>query len=241
MWYAIWGYSSEKLWYNSWHPYILVLPLLGYLLIRNSSVYLTSRYSTFLEFLGRNTLETYVLQFHVFMCREVQHILVLLPGAHLSDANPLMKVVNMLCCGAGFVLLAVEARKATVITQDHVIEVVQTWTGDNSTVKASEALRLQKAAAFQAVEMENSADGGSSSSSTKAVVDLGEGEGINNIIIADTEEKVQSQESSGTNAVQPSTLGSSVVFENSMNSVLTSGACSDGDQAAGDSTAGAKE
>ncbi len=124
-WYLAWGYSDEKLAYNSMHPFILIFPLLGYLFVRNSSFYMTDRYSSFLEFLGRNTLETYVLQFHVFLCRDVQHILVLLPGSHISDRNDLMSALNMLCCGCIFLTLAGEARRATVITQNCIIELVR--------------------------------------------------------------------------------------------------------------------
>lgn len=72
-------------------------------------------------------METYVLQFHVFMCRDVQHILVLLPGAHKDDGNPIMAVFNMLVCGSIFLFLAVEARKATVSTQECVISAVKAW------------------------------------------------------------------------------------------------------------------
>ena len=79
--------------------------------------------STFLEFLGRNTLETYVLQFHLFMNHSVQHIPVIIPGSE-SDGNIYLKTANMLLCGIVFVAVAVQARKITVSTQTSVTNVV---------------------------------------------------------------------------------------------------------------------
>ena len=113
---------KPKLFYEV-HPYIFWIPMAGYLMIRNSSKYLTECHSTVLEWLGRITLETYVLQFHVFMTQNVQHILVVLPGAG-SDGNIVMKTLNMLLCGLCFVLLSYWARKVTVSTQMTVTELV---------------------------------------------------------------------------------------------------------------------
>jgi len=140
-WYFAWGYNEKKLEYNGMHPFIMGIPIVGYVLLRNSTYFLTMRYSWFLESLGRNTLETYVLQFHVFMCRDVQHILCLLPGSHIEANNFFMRVLNMLLLGVGFVLLAGEARKATVTTQDCFIELVNSITGNTETQKASEVLK----------------------------------------------------------------------------------------------------
>jgi hypothetical protein len=124
-WYLSFGYLEDKHDYNPIHPYIFMLPLLGWLMIRNSSRYLTECHSTFLEYLGRNTLETYVLQFHVFMNHSVQHIPVVIPGSG-AEGPIVMKTANMLLCGVGFVFLSVWARKITVSTQIAVTELVKT-------------------------------------------------------------------------------------------------------------------
>merc|ERR1712194_137410 len=138
LWYLVWGYDENKLQYNSRHPYILVIPLVGYLMVRNSSAYITNRYSVFLEFLGRNTLETYVLQFHLFMCREVQHTLVILPGANrLTDGDG----------GTyGFLFVAIEARKATVVTQESFVKLTKTFVGGATSGGGARAVKLESAA-----------------------------------------------------------------------------------------------
>ncbi|CAD7967689.1 unnamed protein product [Amoebophrya sp. A25] len=131
-WYLAWGHSDDKLAYNAMHPYILTFPLVGYVIMRNALFSLTERYSVVLEFLGRNTLETYVLQFHVFMCRDVQHILVLVPGAETSQSSELMKGLNMLACGSIFLSLSVMARRATVVTQECVVQLLRSLSDSSS-------------------------------------------------------------------------------------------------------------
>ena len=122
-WYQFFGYIDDKYKYNPYHPFVFYLPMFGWLMIRNSSRYLTESHSKALEFLGRNTLETYVLQFHLFMNHHVQHIPVIIPGSE-SDGNIYIKTANMLLCGVIFVAVAVEARKITVSTQTAITELI---------------------------------------------------------------------------------------------------------------------
>jgi len=121
IWYYCFGYMTDKYIYNPVHPYIFWLPVAGWLMIRNSSKYLCELHSGALEFLGKITLETYVLQFHVFMCQNVQHIPVLIPGAD-ADASKVLKTCNALLCGCIFVPLAYWARNVTVTTQTSLTE-----------------------------------------------------------------------------------------------------------------------
>ena len=92
-------------------------------MLRNSSKRLTEMHSSALEFMGRITLETYVLQFHVFMCRNVQHIPVIIPGSGVNGFS-VLKFINMLVTGAVFIALSYYARKATTVTQEAVTELV---------------------------------------------------------------------------------------------------------------------
>ena len=123
LWYALFGHINDKFVYNPVHPYIFWVPIAGWLMVRNSSKYLTELHAGALEFFGRITLETYVLQFHVFMCNKVQHIPVVIPGAG-ADGSWALKTLNMLVCGVLFVALAFWARQITVETQTSVTELV---------------------------------------------------------------------------------------------------------------------
>jgi len=120
-WYVGFGYLQDKLQYNPWHPYIFFLPIYGWLMIRNSSKYLMEVHSTALDFFGKITLETYTLQFHLFMCKNVQHIPIVVPGSG-PDGPFILKLLNMLLSGTVFICVAMWARKVTVTTQTTVVE-----------------------------------------------------------------------------------------------------------------------
>lgn len=120
-WYINFGSIHDKLQYNPLHPFVFFFPIYGWLMIRNSSKYLMEVHSTALDFFGKITLETYVLQFHLFMCNNVQNIPIVLPGSG-ADGPAFLKFLNMLLCGAIFISMAVWARKVTVTTQTTVVE-----------------------------------------------------------------------------------------------------------------------
>jgi len=127
-WYGMFGHIPDKHTYNPIHPYVFVFAVIGWLMVRNCTRYLTECHSTLLEFLGRNTLETYVLQFHLFMSHNVQYIPVVIPGAD-ADGSAVLKFANMLLCGTVFLTLAVWARKVTVETQTSVVDLVKNLRG----------------------------------------------------------------------------------------------------------------
>jgi hypothetical protein len=140
VWYLVFGSIKDKYKYNPIHPYIFIIPLVGWLMIRNSSKYLSQCHSTFLEFLGRNTLETYVLQFHLFMNHQVQSIPIVIPGSG-PDGTMLFNIANMLTCGVVFVAFAVWARKITVSTQTTAVELVEILKkkSNNDTIEKNES------------------------------------------------------------------------------------------------------
>lgn len=156
IWYHFFGFMQDKYSYNPVHPYVFILPVIGWLMIRNCTRYLTECHSTVLEFLGRNTLETYVLQFHLFMTHNVQYIPVVVPGSG-SDGSAGAKFLNMVLCGSVFVTVAVWARKITVATQLSVVDFVKNVRGttdahnvsagrnSEETVELTKAVELNKA------------------------------------------------------------------------------------------------
>ena len=150
IWYDFFGFMQDKYSYNPVHPYVFIFPVMGWLMIRNCTRYLTECHSTVLEFLGRNTLETYVLQFHLFMTHNVQYIPVVVPGSG-ADGSTGAKFLNMLLCGSVFLTVAVFARKVTVATQLSVVDLVKSVRGisDTSTdtvpANREETIELTKA------------------------------------------------------------------------------------------------
>ena len=127
-WYGFFGHIEDKFTYNPVHPYVFVFAVIGWLMIRNCTRYLTECHSSLLEYLGRNTLETYVLQFHLFMSHNVQFIPVVIPGAD-ENGPQYLRFLNMLLCGSVFLTCAVQARKITVATQMSVVDLVKNLRG----------------------------------------------------------------------------------------------------------------
>jgi hypothetical protein len=122
-WWGLFGSITDKYTYNPIHPYVFWLPAAGWLMLRNSSKYLTELHCGAMEFFGKITLETYVLQFHLFMCRDVQFIPILIPNSG-PDGPLLLKTLNMLVCGGIFVPVAWWARRVTVSTQNSVTDLM---------------------------------------------------------------------------------------------------------------------
>jgi hypothetical protein len=150
LWYHFFGFNQDKYSYNPVHPYVFIFPVMGWLMIRNCTRYLTECHSTVLEFLGRNTLETYVLQFHLFMTHNVQYIPIVVPNSG-PDGTAGAKFLNMLLCGSVFVTVAVWARKITVATQLSVVDLVKNVRGtsdassDVAPADKEETIELTKA------------------------------------------------------------------------------------------------
>jgi len=69
----------DKLPYNQMNAYFCIVPMTAYLFIRNSTPFLRSYISSFLHMLGKTTLETYLLQHHLWLASNAKQLLVILP------------------------------------------------------------------------------------------------------------------------------------------------------------------
>ena len=67
--------SPDKYDYNWWQPYISFLPILSYILLRNSIQHFRNRYSVIFAWLGRCSLETFTLQFHIWLAGDTKGLL----------------------------------------------------------------------------------------------------------------------------------------------------------------------
>lgn len=71
---------ESKFVYNVYHPYISIFPILAYAVLRNSTKYLRSTSSTFFIFFGQCSLETFILQFYIFLSADTKGIIMMIPG-----------------------------------------------------------------------------------------------------------------------------------------------------------------
>mmetsp|Transcript_50156 Transcript_50156/g.133192 ORF Transcript_50156/g.133192 Transcript_50156/m.133192 type:complete len:309 (+) Transcript_50156:1-927(+) len=110
-------FSKGKYEYNAIHPYTSWIPITAYMLVRNISAPLRSRYMRLFAYLGKYTLETYILQFHVWMKTtgingSPKSLLVLIPGHYW---------LNFIVLSAGYLFVSVRLSIVTTILRDAVI------------------------------------------------------------------------------------------------------------------------
>ncbi|KAG5826396.1 hypothetical protein H9Q74_003536 [Fusarium xylarioides] len=62
--------------YSKWHPYVSLVPVLGFIAMRNVSGPVRNYHSKAMAWLGRCSLETYILQFHILLAADTDGVLI---------------------------------------------------------------------------------------------------------------------------------------------------------------------
>lgn len=83
-WYQLCG-ALPKQSYQTIHPYVSMIPILAFLLLRNLWVPIRTRFIGLFAWLGSITLETYIAQFHILMQVNATKVIVYLPGYPLLN------------------------------------------------------------------------------------------------------------------------------------------------------------
>lgn len=97
IWYFIFELNQEsKFAYNTWHPYISFLPVVAYAILRNSNAALRSASSRAFVFIGKCSLETFVIQYHLWLAADTKGILLVLPGTRWRLLNFVITTVMFL-------------------------------------------------------------------------------------------------------------------------------------------------
>ncbi|XP_065312382.1 N-acetylneuraminate (7)9-O-acetyltransferase isoform X3 [Dermacentor albipictus] len=65
---------------NEVHAYVSFVPILSYIILRNISGLLRTRYSTFFAWFGKISLELFIAQYHIWLAADTHGVLVLVPG-----------------------------------------------------------------------------------------------------------------------------------------------------------------
>ncbi|XP_054721420.1 N-acetylneuraminate 9-O-acetyltransferase-like [Uloborus diversus] len=71
---------------NEVHPYVSFVPILSYLILRNISGYLRTKYSMFFSWFGNISLELFIAQYHIWLSADTHGVLVLVPGYPVLNA-----------------------------------------------------------------------------------------------------------------------------------------------------------
>jgi hypothetical protein len=88
VWFFVFELGQEsKYTYNFWHPYISFLPVLAFVVLRNATPALRSVNSQFFAFVGRCSLETFIIQYHLWLAADTKGVLLVLPGTNWRPIN----------------------------------------------------------------------------------------------------------------------------------------------------------
>lgn len=68
---------SSKQEYNSWVPYVSTIPILSFVILRNFSRQARNYHSLIFAWVGRHSLETFTLQFHIWLAADTKGLLAL--------------------------------------------------------------------------------------------------------------------------------------------------------------------
>ena len=69
--------APDKHSYNAWFPYISTAPVLTYVIFRNTSHHARDLHSSIFAWMGRHSLETFTLQFHIWLAADTKGLLAL--------------------------------------------------------------------------------------------------------------------------------------------------------------------
>ncbi|KIW28956.1 uncharacterized protein PV07_04807 [Cladophialophora immunda] len=69
------GSFPDKFRYNEWHPFLSPLPVLAFIVLRNSTRKLSASHSRFFAWFGRCSLETFVFQYHILLAADSRGVL----------------------------------------------------------------------------------------------------------------------------------------------------------------------
>lgn len=105
VWWVVSCFALDKLEYNLSHAYFSIIPLTSYIFFRNCTPWIRSGVSMSLHDLGKTTLETYLLQHHIWLSSNAKTLLTVTPG---------YPWINFAVCTFAFFIIAKELYRLTM-------------------------------------------------------------------------------------------------------------------------------
>lgn len=103
---------SHKVSCNNVHTYVVLFPILGYILLRNLFGVVRQRFSVLFAWAGRISLELFIVQFHIWLAADTYGVLVFFPG---------YPVLNVTTTSVIYVCVAHEVHVITGVLAEHLV------------------------------------------------------------------------------------------------------------------------
>ena len=100
--------QPSKFTYNHWHPYISWIPVISFVILRNINATLRSGSSQVFGFIGKCSLETFIMQYHLWLAADTKGILIVIPWTR-------WRILNMIITTTIFVWLSNQVAQATTV------------------------------------------------------------------------------------------------------------------------------
>lgn len=94
------------------HSYVVFIPIIGYITLRNITGILRTRYSVFFAWFGKISLELFICQCHIWLAADHHGVLVLLPG---------FPTLNVLITSFIFICASHEIHRLTTLLLPYVV------------------------------------------------------------------------------------------------------------------------
>ncbi|XP_048756375.2 N-acetylneuraminate 9-O-acetyltransferase-like isoform X1 [Ostrea edulis] len=111
--YAIFSFlCKNKSECNDTHSYLVALPLISYVIVRNVLGWMRTRYSSFFAWFGKISLELFIAQYHIWLAADTYGVLVLMPT---------YPVLNVIVTSFIFICASHEISKITGILTNYLV------------------------------------------------------------------------------------------------------------------------
>ena len=100
--------QPSKFTYNHWHPYISWIPVISFVILRNANATLRSATSQVFGFVGKCSLETFIMQYHLWLAADTKGLLIVVPWTR-------WRIPNMIVTTTIFVWLSHQVAQATTV------------------------------------------------------------------------------------------------------------------------------
>lgn len=116
--------STSKHTYNALHPFLSPFAVVAFVVLRNATPSLRKTHSRFLAFWGQVSLETNILQCHIWLADDTKHLLQLpfFDVLRRLESLSIVRFVTMVLTTLVFVWVAYEVAQATITITEWLVE-----------------------------------------------------------------------------------------------------------------------